>query len=165
MKIALTGHRPNKLGFEYDHNGPMSEYLMKQMQEIMQLYKPAHIITGMALGADTLWALTAIKLGTPFIAAVPFKGQEKAWPLASQQRYREILAKAAEVVIVCEGGYAPWKMQKRNEWMVDHCNMLISVWDGTAGGTANCVAYASKVGKLTRNISPKEFGDFRLLSR
>jgi uncharacterized phage-like protein YoqJ len=33
-------------------------------------------------------------------------------------------------------------LQKRNEWMVDHCDLLIAVWDGSEGGTANCVRYA-----------------------
>lgn len=41
--------------------------------------------------------------------------------------------------------------------MVDHCNHLIAIWDGTPGGTFNCLKYA--VAKLTQPyitiINPK----------
>lgn len=39
------------------------------------------------------------------------------------------------------------KMQKRNEWMVDHARLGISVFSGNPGGTMNCLIYASNVGK------------------
>jgi uncharacterized phage-like protein YoqJ len=38
-------------------------------------------------------------------------------------------------------------MQIRNEWMVDRCDKLIAVWDGSKGGTGNCVDYAKSVNK------------------
>jgi uncharacterized phage-like protein YoqJ len=79
------------------------------------------------------------------IAAVPFEGQEKKWPKSSQDLYNEILAYPKCVKkIVCEGGYEVWKMQKRNEWMVDNADYLVAVWDNSEGGTANCVRYARK---------------------
>jgi uncharacterized phage-like protein YoqJ len=49
-------------------------------------------------------------------------------------------------------------MQDRNIWMVDHCDALIAVWDGTSGGTANCVRYAQKVGKPIVFIDPYDLG-------
>ncbi|MNP85294.1 hypothetical protein D3C76_1849670 [compost metagenome] len=47
-------------------------------------------------------------------------------------------------------------MQKRNEWMVDNSKFIISVWDGTKGGTGNCVKYAENKNKHISNINPKE---------
>jgi uncharacterized phage-like protein YoqJ len=35
-------------------------------------------------------------------------------------------------------------MQKRNEMMVDDCNLLLTLWDGSDGGTANCLGYARR---------------------
>ena len=52
--------------------------------------------------------------------------------------------------------YAVWKMQKRNEWMVDNCDAVIAVWDGAPGGTANTVDYARKLGKSVLVIDPVE---------
>src|SRR4051812_34768543 len=102
MIIALTGHRPTKLGREYNHDGPVSTKLVIEMESIIRQYQPEKVISGMALGADTLWVTAALITKTPYIAAVPFKGQEKAWPLKAQDHYHYLLHQAAEVVIVCE---------------------------------------------------------------
>lgn len=67
-----------------------------------------------------------------------------------------MVSRACEKLIACEGGYASWKMQKRNEWMVDRCDILVSVWDGTEGGTYNCVNYAIGKNKQIIRINPKE---------
>ncbi|PAD70641.1 hypothetical protein CHH83_02225 [Bacillus sp. 7586-K] len=45
-------------------------------------------------------------------------------------------------------------MQKRNEWMVDNSDYVIAVWDGTKGGTGNCVKYAQKQNKYITTIKP-----------
>lgn len=41
--------------------------------------------------------------------------------------------------------------------MVDRCDRLIAVWDGSNGGTGNCVKYAKEVGKPIVVINPTEF--------
>jgi len=46
-------------------------------------------------------------------------------------------------------------MNERNIWMVDNCDFLISVWDGTSGGTKNCVDYAISKKKDIIRIDPK----------
>lgn len=117
------------------------------MVEAFLDFKADKIISGMALGVDTFAVQVARTLSIPYIAAIPFKGQEQRWPDSAQMYYRDCLENAAEIVTVCEGGYAPWKMQKRNQWMVDHCDVLLGVWDGTAGGTCNCLRYAERVNK------------------
>lgn len=108
----------------------------------LQRHAPTQVISGMALGWDTALAMAAIAHHIPLIAAVPFVGQESRWPPAQRLRYQKLLRRATEVVVVTEGGYAAWKMQKRNEWMVDRCDVLLALWDGSSGGTANCLTYA-----------------------
>jgi uncharacterized phage-like protein YoqJ len=157
MKIAVTGHRPDKLGNEYDMKGPISKKIYQALDETIQTLKPKQIISGMALGVDMIFANLAINRGIPFIAAIPFEGQESKWPEGSQRVYRKILSYAKQTVIVCPGGYAAWKMQKRNEWMVDRADLVIAVWDGSEGGTHNCVNYAIDKGKDIRRIDPKNF--------
>lgn len=62
---------------------------------------------------------------------------------------------AANKVVVCSGGYAAFKMQKRNEYLVDHCDKLIAIYDGSLfGGTYNCVKYANSVSKQIIVIKP-----------
>lgn len=154
MIVAFTGHRPNKLG-GYKLPNPTYIHVCRQLEKTLLELKPSEAISGMALGIDQ-WAVNVChKLGIPFTAAVPFLGQEKAWPEASQNTYHKLLKLASKTVIVCEGGYEAIKMQKRNEWMVDNCNTLIAVWDGTPGGTGNCINYAKSVNRNTIYIDPR----------
>lgn len=151
MIIACTGHRPDKLGGEYNHTGKYSGIILDVMMRYINKLKPEKVISGMALGADSLWIMAAINTNTPFIAAVPFEGQEMKWPMKSQNQYSYWLTKACEIVYVCEGKYAAWKMQKRNEWMVDNCDLLLAIWNGSKGGTKSCLDYAASKGMTEEN--------------
>lgn len=180
MKIAITGHRPNKLNNDYNLTSPLILAIKQRIvnfirggmmhNELMGIVLTPTLITGMALGIDTLFAQIAIELNIPFIAAIPFKGQESKWIRSSQQTYYQLLFKAKQIIIVDENRvatkqefisyevdinkYSLQKMQRRNEWMVDNCDILIAVWDGTSGGTANCVRYAQSVNREIIFINP-----------
>jgi uncharacterized phage-like protein YoqJ len=165
MTVCFTGHRPDKLGGYNESNPIMTSVRKRLTHEIRRLLLAGNrtFITGMALGIDQLAADIVLELkaggisNIRLIAAVPFIGQERMWPPTSQRKFHEILAKCDEVVHVCEAGYAAWKMQKRNEWMVDHAEIVIAVWDGTAGGTGNCVKYAERAANKPEiiRIDPK----------
>ena len=145
MKIAITGHRPGKLGNDYDLTSPWINRIYRQLTKIVKKYRPDTIITGMALGIDTLWAKVGIDNSCDIIAAIPFEGQESVWPKKSQDRYHYILNhELVTSFMVSEGRYSPDKMQIRNEWMVDNADKLMAVWDGSSGGTKNCIEYAQK---------------------
>lgn len=152
MIIALTGHRPDKLGNEWNMDGPISQYLMKEFKTILDKLKPDGVISGMALGADMIWAQAAVDMKVPFLAAVPFRGQESKWPHKTQEYYRELLSMAYRVVYTSDGEHASWKFQERNKKMVDACTLLVAVWDGTNGGTANCYKYAKSIGREIHRI-------------
>lgn len=137
---AATGHRPGKLG---GYSPAAADRLDRLAVEYLSITRPDGTISGMALGWDQAWARASVRLGIPFVAAVPFEGQEKTWPAESQVAYQTLLGAADAIFTVCEGGYAAWKLQKRNQWMVDRCTRLVSLWDGTAGGTKNCIDYAA----------------------
>jgi uncharacterized phage-like protein YoqJ len=158
MIVATSGHRPDKLPNKetgYKLPNPTYIYVCQQIEKQLLKLKPEKCISGMALGVDQYFASVCIKLGIPFIAAVPFEGQEKMWPQSSQSIYNKLLSKAAERVVVCPGGYSAHKMQLRNEWMVDQCDLLLAVWDGSQGGTGNCVKYAQSVKKEIVFINPR----------
>ena len=153
MIVAFTGHRPNKLG-GYKTPNPTYNWVTFRLDEELRLLKPDYAISGMALGVDQWAAQVCVDLKIPFLAAVPFAGQESMWPLQSQRHYHNLLKKAFQTVVVSQGGYAAVKMQKRNEYMVDQCGVLIAVWDGSPGGTGNCVKYAQKRFKRIVRIQP-----------
>lgn len=116
----------------------------------------------MALGVDQDFAYVCVEKSIPFIAAIPFVGQESTWPIPSQEFYKELLSYAYCTYVVCQGAYSPHKMHLRNKWMVDNCDVLIAVWDGSNGGTRNCVEYADEVGRTMSRINPNRYhGEYR----
>jgi len=144
MIVGVTGHRPDKLG---GYGDDVFQKLVKTASIYLVKVSADRVLQGMALGWDQACAVAAINLGIPVTAAIPFMGQEKQWPAGSQKKYFEILDKCQTMVQVCEPGYAPWKMQKRNEYMVDRSDRMAALWDGSEGGTFNCVQYARKQDK------------------
>lgn len=146
MIIAATGHRPNKLG-GYSHDA-----LIKLVEFAKINLNADTVISGMALGWDTAVAMAAMEKSIPFIAAIPFESQDKLWPQDSQILYRYLVKHAQKVVYVQPGEYSPWKMMARNRWMVDQADSMLALWNGTSGGTASCVSYATLKNKPINNL-------------
>lgn len=159
---CFTGHRPKKLG-GYDESSPIiANIKLRLRDEIIKADRAGYnnFITGMALGVD-MWAaelvlemMGGLSDGVTLTAALPFYEQCSRWPETSRIRWGRILEQCDQVVEVCEPGYAPWKLQKRNVWMVDRSSLVIAVWDNSDGGTANCVRYAQKKNRKIVQITP-----------
>lgn len=149
MILAATGHRPEKLG---GHGSHTDARLRELARVFIDAAGPSSVISGMALGWDMAWAEAALELGVPLIAAVPFVEQPSRWPSESQDRYFEICSMATQIATVCPPGFSPRKMQLRNEWMVDRCDVLVALWDGSMGGTGNCLRYARRKRCETINL-------------
>lgn len=154
--VAATGHRPDKIG-GYDFDAPQRQWVRLMIRQTLCELRPQYCISGMALGVDQDFAFVCVELQIPFVAAVPFIGQELSWPKASREHYRELLKYAYCTYVVTGGGYSSRKMDLRNRWMVDNCDVLVSVWDGSKGGTGNCVEYANQVQREMFRIDPRGF--------
>lgn len=159
---CFTGHRPDKL---HGYN-PFSEGNYKMLTELRGIIID-HIetkgvdtfITGMALGIDTWSAKLVLKLKEAYphiklIAAVPCANHSNRWKQESRDEWQTIIDKCDEVHYVSNEEYTHWCMQDRNKWMVDNSKHVIAVWDGTKGGTANCVNYALKQDKVIEVLKP-----------
>lgn len=153
MILAGTGHRPDKLGgYTEQAATSLRQFLRKELARM----NPKCCISGMALGYDQALAWACVDLEIPFVAAIPFKGQEALWPHHAQLQYRELLAKAVGQHYICDPGYAAWKMQKRNCWMVHQLknkeDRVLALWNKSEGGTGNCVRYAKEQGVGVLNL-------------
>jgi uncharacterized phage-like protein YoqJ len=124
------------------------------MKSVIAMHECPTLISGCALGIDQLWMEAGLELGVDVIAAIPFKGYDAKWPSQSRTAYAKLLAQCIAMVHVCEPGYSASKLQERNEWMVDNCDLLVAYWNGTPGGTANCLRYAAIQGKQTIIFDP-----------
>jgi len=99
--------------------------------------------------------------------AIPFEKQASKWYKRDVDRY-ELQKQQADTVTfvdtvegyefkgVAVGEYHPAKMMIRNRYMVNNSDIVIAVWNGSKGGTANCVNYAKKQGKEIVIINPDE---------
>lgn len=174
LRISFTGHRPDKLG-GYDWNTPKNKAIMKALSD--KIYEVSgeediDFICGGALGIDQMAFDICKKFrdtdyGVTIEVAIPFSKQACKWIYENVKTYEIQLSQADKCTYVDrlddykikgyeEDIYYPAKMQKRNEYMVDNSDVIIAVWDGTSGGTANCVKYAKKLGKKIIVINPKE---------
>lgn len=164
---CLTGHRPK--GFPWDYSDKEcpehQKYLSVLYQMITNLitndYK--HFISGGALGADSDFAETIIKLrdtSFPEITlevAVPCPNQDLMWHEKDKIRYKNI-CKAANTVNIISERYNNFCMRKRNEYMVDHSDFVIVVWNGEErGGTFRTLRYTQKKKKNYDIIGLNEF--------
>lgn len=166
--IALTGHRPNKLG-GYNLNTPyyfnMHNELLEVIVNLIPLYDVVWVHSGMALGADTVWACAARTAMKQFPgrvklhAEIPVMTQPDAWfKQEDKDRWRDLVDLADEKTVYAQT-YSPKAMQDRNIGMINHADNLLAIWDGTSGGTGNAVAYAKSVNKWITYYVPAEFKD------
>lgn len=162
MKICVTGHRPNKL-YGYNIFNEQWTRLKELFKGLLKEYKCTEAITGMALGVDTVFALAVLELKNEgydiqLHCAIPCKNHSCKWTVESINLYNTILSKADTVKLVSEEAYTPYLMQKRNEYMVNLADKVIAVWDGTRGGTYNCVMYAKSQNTPIIRIKPVNKG-------
>lgn len=152
--VAATGHRPEKVG---GYSDAAFNHLVLLAKQHLRTERPREMIVGMALGWDQAVAQACVDLDIPYTAAVPFEGQEELWPVASRSKYKRLLTWASRVEIVTERYTMPVAraLQVRNEWMVDRCETVLALWDGTFGGTHNCILYAEKQRRPIVNLWEK----------
>lgn len=130
MILTLTGHRPERL------NGKEAEVKQWIKDKILEL-KPEKVISGMALGADQILCEVCMELNVPLVCAFPYK--HKLHPV--EQKFADY---ATEVYYQTPTWYQEC-YHDRDEWMVDHSDAILVVWDGIqSGGTYYTYKYAEK---------------------
>jgi uncharacterized phage-like protein YoqJ len=152
LTIAATGHRPQKLQSNWSQYETLTlPRLTALAKNSLIKHNPSTVISGMALGWDTAIALAAIELNINLIAAVPCLNHASKWSKTQQDTWQSILDKAVSVNCP-DVPYSAAAMQIRNQWMCNHANMILALWDGSSGGTANCVRYAQRKGLSIVNV-------------
>lgn len=130
-------------------------------------YKGFHTaLTGGAIGVDWM-AHKAVNEAMPLrprydyslyalCVVRPFPSHGSNWPANVQEYYRKhILEMSASVIDVNPDPYAPWKLFKRDEWMIDSSAVLVTVWDGRRqGGTYTGINYALRNNRFVLWINP-----------
>ncbi len=153
MVCAFTGHRPQSLPWGSDESDVRCIALKALIaQAVHDAYRRGSrtFLCGMARGCDTYFAeaLLALKLEHSDVcltALVPCPTQAQSWSNDDRARYEQICRQFDNVEIL-EQEYSNGCMLRRNLLMVSRADMLISVWDGSQGGTAQTIRAAKKQG-------------------
>ena len=124
MRLIITGHREYKLTQNGYDIGWITDCIDNILLEIKQFDKPL-CYSGMADGIDLIFCKLCEKYKLPFIACVPFEGQDVNMMGLYKHERNCLLKEAKEIKMV------------KNSWMVEHCDTAIVVFDGNKGGTAN----------------------------
>lgn len=155
MVCTFAGHRPHRLPWGSREDDPRCVELKQQLaQAVQRAYDGGcdRFLCGMALGCDWYFceAALALRAQHPEVrveAAIPCPSQPDGWPEHCRARYYSLLA-ACDSRTVVEPQYSEGCMLRRNRWMVDRAQWLISVYDGHGGGTGAAVAYAKAKGLM-----------------
>lgn len=137
MKIAITGHQPPRLCRHEKEIGIWIDEVLTTLQ------KKEHITaayTGMAQGADQLFAIKAINHNIPLYCTYPYR-RTKFHP------HEEMINAEATAVEFISERKTPVCYHIRDCYMVDSADVLIAIWDGVPeGGTFDTIQYARKSG-------------------
>lgn len=153
MKVMVTGHR--------NIGTPASQCWVKErMEAIVESlsagrYRMDVGISGMAMGADMMWADAVLAAGAELWAFIPFRGQELLWPDRFRDHYQGLRRMAAKEIVFGDH-YDKRLYHARNDAMLAEADAVVAVWDrrrGT-GGTVSVVEKAKKASKLVFVIDP-----------
>lgn len=156
MRVALTGHRPQRLGLPEDEMDDkwekirdwVTQNLIKMVETTILEDDQLDIYCGMATGSDILFGMTSIFLKSGNIiplrihCVLPCKNYN-----SSRKYYKDIKLLADEWIELADEFYKGCD-NVRDQYMIDHCDVLLAVWDGKkSGGVWSTIRKAQKAGK------------------
>ena len=154
MVLAFTGHRPEKLPWGSDETDPRCAALKRQISDAVRaaaLEGYDTFLCGMARGCDLYFAEAVLSLGLRLEGYLPCPSQTDRWSEKDRARQRSLLLDCAAVYMV-EPQYSPGCMLRRNQRMVDAADALLTVYDGSPGGTGAAIDYAKRRGKTVAGL-------------
>lgn len=112
------------------------------------------VLSGLAEGADRLVAHVALAMpDATLLAVLPLPVEEYERDFggeASRHAFAGLLDRARAVDILPPQAVRDAAYEAQGRWIVDHCDVLVAVWDGRSargrGGTADIVGYAADRG-------------------
>ena len=159
MVLAFAGHRPEKLPWGGDETDPRCGALKQALEAAVSRAVGEGYDTflcGMARGCDFYFAQAVLDAmerhpGLRLVAFLPCPSQADRWPEQDRLRQQRLLIGCSAVHMV-EPVYTEGCMLRRNRAMIDRADALLTVWDGSSGGTGAAIRYARKLGKPVQGL-------------
>jgi uncharacterized phage-like protein YoqJ len=144
LRIGVLGHR--QLGDAPEAVRAIREQAYQHLASWQERFERVEVFSPLSIGADRLLVDVALELGYTLVAVVPFAGYETEFAEEDRRRYHELVQRAARVISLPEHERSRAAFRLAGEWIVDHTDRLLAVWNGrpvrSEGGTAETVAYA-----------------------
>ena len=156
MKVALTGHRPQRLGMPDDELddewNEIRDWIVNNLIHMLQTTlledESLDVYCGMATGSDILFGMSSVFLKAADIVplklhcVLPCKDYN-----SSHKYYNDIKLLADEWIELADEFYKGCD-NVRDQYIVDHCDVLLAIWDGNkSGGVWSTIRKAQKAGK------------------
>lgn len=151
-RVAVSGHRGLPEATERLVDNALREGLAQHGPDLVGL-------SCIADGADQLFAQAILDLGGRLEVVVPAAKYREALPPECWPAYDLLFGKASQIHQFDYTESTAEAHQAASEYMVDHADILMAIWDGlparSYGGTADVVSYARSVGKPVEVIWPE----------
>lgn len=137
-RVAVTGHRPQFMTDE--QTAWVRDELARLATKLRDNFGTTTAISGLAIGADTMWSEAALQTGLDLWAYIPFESQPSGF--SPTQKKTWLRHRAAAVREVCLGtDYDVRLLHSRNDFMIRDADLMICVYDPakTTGGTASTI--------------------------
>ena len=157
---AFTGHKPQNSPFgfcgEEERCIALKHLLREEITRLIEQEGVTHYITGMSLGVDMYAAEVVLELKAryPMLtleSAIPFETQASKWSESMRDRYFDIASKCDKETLL-QTHYTHDCMQKRDQYMVDHADVILAVLSGNPDSTDKTIRYAKEQGKTVKVI-------------
>ena len=156
--LCFTGCRPHKIDMPYDISDKKYNLLIDEITKKIVYYIQQGVDTfysGGADGIDILSFFIVHKLKKQYpniknIVCIP-TSKQREWS-KSGKWYDMMIKLADKVILVYEieeykSDNINVKLDNRNKYMVNNSDYVLAVWNGSSGGTYNCIKYAKKQNK------------------
>lgn len=115
-------------------------------------------VCSLATGADQLFARAVVATGATLYAVIPSRRYKETFDPVDRATFTSLLARARFAEALDFPEPSPAAFGAAGQRVVDLCDLLLAVWDGSAadgkGGTADAVAYAIGKGKPMAVVWP-----------
>lgn len=152
IKLGITGHQ--------DLSPNAQRYCAYRFRIILDnLDDPVVGISSLAAGADQIFAHEVLSAGALLWVVKPSVDYESTLVGEDLERYRAMSGRASRVESLAFQSAGEDAYQAAGEWIVDHCDRLLAVWDGQParglGGTGDVVKYAISVDRNVEIVWPE----------
>lgn len=151
--VGVTGHR------RVDNPKALTSAVRDALRRVRERFAETpttrlEAVSPLAEGADRIVARAVLaEPGGELTVPLPFVADDYAKDFTapgSKAEFEELLGRAAHVHVMPITATRDEGYERAGRWVVDHCDVLLALWDGAAsrgrGDTAATVAYARDCG-------------------